>query len=74
MDGSLLGGGHDRVGHHRPGRGGHAARRRDFIQKPWENERLLTVLKSQIELRRALREGRRLEEENRVLRSGSTFA
>ena len=42
---------------------------RDFIQKPWENERLLTVLKSQIELRRALRQGRRLEEENRVLRS-----
>ena len=42
---------------------------RDFIQKPWENERLLTVLKNQIELRRALRQGRRLEEENRVLRA-----
>ena len=42
---------------------------RDFIQKPWENERLLTVLKNQIEVRRALRQGRRLEEENRVLRS-----
>ena len=45
---------------------------RDFIQKPWENERLLTVLKSQVELRRALRQGRRLEEENRVLRSPAT--
>lgn len=43
---------------------------RDFIQKPWDNERLLTILKSQIELRRALRQGRRLEEENRLLLSG----
>ncbi|MBI3263811.1 MAG: sigma-54-dependent Fis family transcriptional regulator [Acidobacteria bacterium] len=41
---------------------------RDFIQKPWENERLLTILRTQIELGRALRTGRRLEAENRVLR------
>src|ERR1700724_1230275 len=27
----------------------------DFIQKPWDNTRLLTVLRTQIELRRALR-------------------
>jgi DNA-binding NtrC family response regulator len=43
---------------------------RDFIQKPWENERLLTVLRNQIELGQALRRGQRLEAENRVLRDG----
>jgi DNA-binding NtrC family response regulator len=43
---------------------------RDFVQKPWENARLLTVLKTQIELSRALREGKRLEAENRILRDG----
>ena len=41
---------------------------RDFIQKPWENERLLSILRSQIELGRALRKGRLLEAENRALR------
>ena len=43
---------------------------RDFIQKPWDNARLLTVLRTQIELSRALRRGQRLEAENRVLRDG----
>src|SRR5512141_579179 len=42
---------------------------RDFIQKPWENARLLTVLRTQIELGRALRRGQRLEAENRLLRA-----
>jgi DNA-binding NtrC family response regulator len=42
---------------------------RDFVQKPWENERLLTTLRTQIELCRALRRGRRLEAENEVLRN-----
>ena len=42
---------------------------RDFIQKPWENARLLTILKTQIELGRALRHGQRLEAENRLLRA-----
>src|SRR3989449_8868031 len=28
---------------------------RDFVQKPWENARLLTILRTQIELRQALR-------------------
>lgn len=42
---------------------------RDFVQKPWENARLLTILKTQIELRRALRQGRRLEAENQLLRA-----
>ncbi len=42
---------------------------RDFIQKPWENARLLSILKTQLELSRALREGQRLEAENRLLRA-----
>ena len=42
---------------------------RDFIQKPWENSRLLTILRTQVELGQALRRGRRLEAENRLLRS-----
>jgi DNA-binding NtrC family response regulator len=42
---------------------------RDFVQKPWENARLIAVLKTQIELGQALRKGQRLEEENRALRS-----
>src|ERR1700681_2027142 len=42
---------------------------RDFIQKPWDNARLSAILKTQIELGRALRTGQRLEAENRVLRA-----
>ena len=41
---------------------------RDFIQKPWDNTRLLTILRTQVELSRALRQGQRLEAENRLLR------
>jgi DNA-binding NtrC family response regulator len=41
---------------------------RDFVQKPWENTRLLTILRTQIELGRALRKGLRLEAENLLLR------
>jgi DNA-binding NtrC family response regulator len=41
---------------------------RDFVQKPWENEKLLATLRAQVELGRALRRGQRLESENRVLR------
>jgi DNA-binding NtrC family response regulator len=41
---------------------------RDFIQKPWENARLLTVLRTQVELAEALRRGQRLEAENLALR------
>jgi DNA-binding NtrC family response regulator len=44
---------------------------RDFVQKPWENERLLTILRTQTELGRALRQGQRLEAENQLLRDGS---
>jgi DNA-binding NtrC family response regulator len=42
---------------------------RDFIQKPWDNARLSAILKTQIELGRALRRGQRLEAENRALRA-----
>jgi DNA-binding NtrC family response regulator len=42
---------------------------RDFIQKPWENARLLAVLRTQIELGGALRRTQRLEAENRLLRT-----
>jgi len=42
---------------------------RDFIQKPWENARLLAVLRTQIELGSALRLSQRLEAENRLLRA-----
>ena len=42
---------------------------RDFVQKPWENDRLLSILRNQVDLARALRRGRRLEAENRLLRS-----
>jgi len=42
---------------------------RDFIQKPWENERLVSIVKTQIELSNALRRGLRLEAENSLLRA-----
>src|SRR5271155_5599555 len=42
---------------------------RDFIQKPWENERLLAILRTQIELHRALQRAERLAAENRLLRA-----
>jgi DNA-binding NtrC family response regulator len=41
---------------------------RDFIEKPWDNTRLLATLRTQVELGRALRRTRRLEGENRLLR------
>ncbi len=42
---------------------------RDFIPKPWENARLLTIVKTQLDLGAALRKGMRLEAENRLLRN-----
>jgi DNA-binding NtrC family response regulator len=41
---------------------------RDFIQKPWENARLSTIVRTQLELSEALRRGQRLEAENQILR------
>ena len=41
---------------------------RDYVEKPWENERLLTTLRTQAELGRALRTTERLEGVNQRLR------
>ncbi len=42
---------------------------RDFITKPWENARLVTVLQTQVTLYRALRRAQLLEAENQLLRA-----
>ena len=42
---------------------------RDFIQKPWEDERLTATVRVNAELYRALRQGQRLEAENRLFRA-----
>jgi DNA-binding NtrC family response regulator len=42
---------------------------RDFIQKPWENQRLLAILRTQVELRRALQHAERLAAQNRLLQA-----
>jgi DNA-binding NtrC family response regulator len=44
---------------------------RDFVQKPWDNARLLSILRTQIELGLALRRTMWLEAENRLLRGDS---
>ena len=41
---------------------------RDFIPKPWDNARLLTILRTQIDLHHAVKRAYRLEAENRMLR------
>ena len=45
---------------------------RDFVQKPWDNARLLSLLRTQIELSRALRRERQLEAAERLRLSGGT--
>jgi len=48
---------------------------RDFVAKPWDNSRLLAIVRTQVELGSALRRGERLEAENRLLRGdGSSTA
>jgi DNA-binding NtrC family response regulator len=42
---------------------------RDFVEKPWDNERLLTILRTQIELGRALRRASRLEAQTQSAQS-----
>jgi DNA-binding NtrC family response regulator len=42
---------------------------RDFIQKPWDNARLLAILRTQLELATALKKSQWLEAENRLLRA-----
>ncbi len=43
---------------------------RDFIQKPWENARLLAIVRNQIALRKSQRQSERLQAENEFLRGG----
>jgi DNA-binding NtrC family response regulator len=44
---------------------------RDFVPKPWDNDRLSAIVRTQIELSSALRKGRRLEAANQLLRGGA---
>jgi DNA-binding NtrC family response regulator len=37
---------------------------RDYIEKPWDDEKLVAAVRTQLDLRRALRRSRRLQEEN----------
>jgi DNA-binding NtrC family response regulator len=39
---------------------------RDFVEKPWDNDRLLSIVRTQTELSRALRRAGRLESETRA--------
>ncbi len=41
---------------------------RDYVEKPWDNSRLVSILAAQVELGRALRRAQRLETENKLLR------
>ncbi len=41
---------------------------RDYIEKPWDNERLLATIRTQVELGRALRRSQMLEGENQRLK------
>lgn len=43
---------------------------RDFVEKPWNNERVASILRTQAELGRALRRARRLEAQNRIHTDG----
>lgn len=42
---------------------------RDFVQKPWDNARLITVIRTQAELCQTRRHEQRLEAENQLLRA-----
>jgi DNA-binding NtrC family response regulator len=42
---------------------------RDFLQKPWDNQRLLTILRTQVDLHRIGRRAEQLEAENSLLRA-----
>ncbi|MBI2510625.1 MAG: sigma-54-dependent Fis family transcriptional regulator [Opitutae bacterium] len=41
---------------------------KDFVTKPWDNPRLIAIVKNQIELASAVRAYQRLEQENQILR------
>jgi len=41
----------------------------DFVQKPWGNDRLLTILSAQVRIRAMAKKGVKLEQENALLRN-----
>lgn len=43
----------------------------DFVEKPWDNDRLRSILRTQVELGRALRRSRRYEAQSRMQAEGS---
>ena len=43
---------------------------RDFVTKPWDNPRLLAIVRNQIDLGSTVRAYRRLQQENQLLRTG----
>src|SRR3954462_11695037 len=45
---------------------------RDYIEKPWDDEKVLAAVRTQIELRRAVRRSQRLQEANTRLQCGAT--
>src|SRR5205814_8355266 len=47
---------------------------RDYIEKPWDDEKVLAAVRTQIELRRAVRRSQRLQEANTRLQRGATPA
>ena len=47
---------------------------RDYIEKPWDDERLLMTVRTQVDLRRAVRRSVRLQEANTRLQRGATPA
>ena len=47
---------------------------RDYIEKPWDDDRLVAMMRTQIDLRRALRHSQRLQEANTRLQRGSAPA
>src|SRR5687767_5551773 len=47
---------------------------RDYIEKPWDDDKLLVTVRTQVDLRRALRRSQRLQEANTRLQRGATPA
>jgi DNA-binding NtrC family response regulator len=43
----------------------------DFIQKPWSNERLLSILHAQVQLQQSAKKGQKLAQENALLKAGT---
>ena len=45
----------------------------DFIQKPWENERVLSIIETQINLARQFHQSAKLSQENQLLKAQNGF-